>query len=102
MDENLELEQRLKEEIEIAKRIMSSGEFWMVSYDFPEQPPEAFYYAYHQLRKLYPEDIARIQYSVIVTSSDSLAYKIGKIVEQLGGAYLVAKGRTIYVKGEYW
>ena len=96
------LDERLAKEIEIAKDIMGRGDFWIVAYDFPEAPPESFYYAYHQLRKLYPDDIARIQYSVVVTSYEGMAYKIGKIVEQLGGAYIVARGQTIEVKARYW
>lgn len=85
-----ELEAIAREERETAKNIMRRGTFFLVAYDFPDKPPQSFYTAYHGLRKYYPSDIARIQYSVAVTSTEDLATTLADVVQQLGGFVIIA------------
>ena len=81
---------------------MLSGNFFLIAYDFPEKPPKEFYYRYHKLREYYPSDLARIQYSVAVSTREDLARTISYIVQQLGGFVIIAFCKTVKEISAYY
>jgi len=89
----------------IALAIMHTGNFYAVYYDIPAHTPKwALYEFYTRLKNMmtwHSGKIARIQYSVVITSEEELAMKVAETVRFIGGTAIVSKSKVIFSISPY-